>query len=172
MTTNIKLTKGYTTIVDNIDSDLAKYNWIAATHKRDISIVYAQNNIYFPDGIRRTIMLHRIILGRILGRELTTNERCDHIDGNGLNNLRSNLRLATICQNRKNSAKKDKSCSSHFKGVCWCKREKKWEASIQSDNVRYNLGYYQIEEDAAKVYDSSAKKLHGKFARLNFPEDH
>lgn len=166
MTTMIELTKGYVAIVDDIDTDLADINWIAATYK---SIAYAQNNIYFPDGVRRTIIMHRIILGRKLNRDLISSERCDHIDGNGLNNVRSNLRLATMCQNRKNSAKKDNRCSSKFKGVHWHKYQKKWRAEIQSDGIRYSLGYHKYEESAARAYDYAAKELHGEYARLNFP---
>lgn len=169
MTTNIMLTKGYVAVVDDIDTDLADTNWIAATHKHNASIVYAQNNIYFPDGVRRTIIMHRIILGRKLNRDLISSERCDHIDGNGLNNVRSNLRLATMCQNRKNSAKKDNRCSSKFKGVHWHKQAKKWEVEIQSDNIRHFIGCYDDEEQAAHAYDYAAKELHGEYARLNFP---
>jgi hypothetical protein len=171
MVKNIVLTKGYYAIVDDIDNDLSNFNWIAATHKRDPSIVYAQNNIYFPDDVRRTIIMHRIILGRMINRDLYPKEHCDHIDGNGLNNTRSNLRLATMCENRKNSAKKDKSCSSHFKGVSWYKQSNKWHAEIGSNKIRYSIGYFNDEIEAAKAYDIKAKELHQEFARLNFPDE-
>jgi len=93
----------------------------------------------------------------------------DHIDHNGLNNCKRNLRLCTPAQNTRNSLSSANS-SSKYKGVCWSKREKKWTASIQFNKKAYHLGYFTDEIKAAKAYDKKAKELHGQFACLNFSQ--
>ncbi|MGD0572653.1 MAG: AP2/ERF family transcription factor [Sedimentisphaerales bacterium] len=95
----------------------------------------------------------------------------DHFNRNGLDNRRANLRLATRAQNSCNT-KKQKGCSSKFKGVCFHKNRKgpnPWDAYIDVNNRRINLGCFPTEISAARAYDSAAKKYHGEFARLNFP---
>ena len=166
----IELTRGYICIIDDIDQDLANQNWIAWTHDNRPGLVYAYG--YTPRPNRKTIQMHRIILSRMLNRELSPNEHCDHIDGNGLNNTRANLRLSVKHGNHKNASKKDTSKTSSYKGVFRYKAGKCWRASIQNDKDRYHLGNFENEIDAAKAYDEAAKQLHGKFAKLNFPEDH
>jgi hypothetical protein len=107
----------------------------------------------------RIVALHRIIMGA------TGNVEVDHRDGNGLNNLRSNLRLATNAQNAKNRI--STVGASRYKGVSIF--GKRWRAKIESDGVRFSLGIYNTQEEAARVYDAAAIRLHGEFARLNFP---
>lgn len=91
----------------------------------------------------------------------------DHIDGNGLNCCKSNLRICTQSQNNANSRTKK---LKGFKGTIRGKGDRKWYAMITKDYVRYHLGGFQTEEEAARAYDAAAKKLFGEFARLNFPE--
>ena len=93
----------------------------------------------------------------------------DHIDHNGLNNQKKNLRLATFTQNCQNQRR----CShgtSKYKGVHWHKSCKKWAAAIRCDNKTYHLGYFKDEIAAALAYDSAARRLHKDFAALNFPD--
>jgi hypothetical protein len=92
----------------------------------------------------------------------------DHIDGDGLNNQRSNLRPATQAQNMANSRKYSTNTSG-FKGVGWHKAAKKWRADITFDYKTRYLGLFPTAEDAARAYDSAAKSLFGVFACLNFP---
>jgi len=165
----IKLTRGYACIIDDIDRDLANQNWIAWTHKNRPGLIYAYG--YTPRPNRKTMQMHRIILSRMLDRELLSTEHCDHIDGNGLNNIRSNLRLSVRHGNHKNASKKDRSTSSTYKGVHWYAPMNMWRAKIQCDNVSYHLGQFITEEDAARAYDAKAKELFGEFAHLNFPDD-
>lgn len=165
----IGLTRGYVCIVDDVDQDLANRNWIAWVHDNRPGLVYAYG--YTPRPNRKTIQMHRVILSRMLNRELSPTEHCDHIDGNGLNNTRSNLRLSVKHGNHKNASKKDKTTSSSYKGVHWYKAMNVWRAKIQCNNTSYHLGNFENEIDAAKAYDEAAKRLHGKFAKLNFPED-
>lgn len=91
----------------------------------------------------------------------------DHINGNPLDNRRSNLRITDKRGNAQNSAK-HKDASSYFKGVTWDKSRRKWMVQIVIDGVRTHLGRFAIEEDAARAYDEAAKQHFGEFARCNF----
>ncbi len=105
--------------------------------------------------------MHRAILNAPKGLLV------DHIDGNGLNNRKSNLRLCTFAQNAHNSRPRRNS-SSRYKGVCWHKVKKKWTVSIYKGGKRTYLGYYDDEIEAALAYDRKATELFGEFAYLNF----
>jgi hypothetical protein len=94
----------------------------------------------------------------------------DHRNTNGLDNRRSNLRLATYSQNNCNKAKR-KNTSSRYVGVCFNKQLKRWGAYIKPQGKKIFLGYFDNEIDAAHAYDAAARKYHGEFARLNFPEE-
>ena len=107
--------------------------------------------------------MHREILG-ITDPKINV----DHLDGDGLNNQRSNLRVCTDSQNGANRGKQ-KNNKSGYKGVHWNKKTKKWAAQIQYHKKVLNLGYYSDIIEAAKAYDKKALELFGEFARLNFP---
>lgn len=93
----------------------------------------------------------------------------DHINGNGLDNRRENLRIATMSSNQWNQRKQRRCTKSKFKGVGLDDRTNKWSADIRAYKQRFYLGSFVLEEDAAMAYDAAARKLHGEFARLNFP---
>jgi len=93
----------------------------------------------------------------------------DHINGNGLDNRRINLRLATHQQNKCNSRKKA-GCSSKYRGISWSKRSNLWRAKLQYKGKCVLLKLFNSEIEAAKAYDEAAKKYHGIFSRLNFPQ--
>ena len=93
----------------------------------------------------------------------------DHIDGNGLNNQKDNLRISTRSQNAANS-KIRVGGSSEFKGVAWNKRCRKWRATIGVERQVKHLGLFKIEEKAALAYNTAALKYFGEFARLNIVE--
>lgn len=95
----IELTRGKRTVIDAIDADLAGRSWHAVPGHRSVGnyTFYAARR----KGSKR-ITMHREILERILGRRLQEGEECDHIDGNGLNNRRSNLRLVDHRRNIRN----------------------------------------------------------------------
>ena len=107
------------------------------------------------------VRMHRVIMG--LGPD---GPKVDHKDGNGLNNQRENLRLASTIQNGQNR-RPDKRGSSKYKGVCWKSRRSHWEASIQHNGKRIHLGCFQNELEAARAYDKTALEFFGEFARIN-----
>lgn len=115
-------------------------------------------------GIRQKFRMHRVLLNAPAKLQV------DHINGNGLDNRRSNIRLATKVQNGWNRGKRAHSTSC-FKGVTHRSDSGKWSAKIQQNNVVYRLGVFETEVEAARVYDDTARKLFGEYARLNFPVD-
>lgn len=104
--------------------------------------------------------LHRVILDAMPGFEV------DHINGDGLDNRRENLRIVTRSQNQMNSRGK-RGSSSRFKGVSWCARRGKWKVSVGGKDVRKTVGYFTDEAAAADAYDTAAREMFGEFARLN-----
>lgn len=95
------------------------------------------------------------------------NKRCvDHCDGNKLNNALSNLRWCTNVENSRNTLKRY-GTSSHYKGVSYDKRTKKWRARIVVDGSEIFLGRHSTQEEAANAYNEAAKKFHKEFANLN-----
>lgn len=108
------------------------------------------------------LYLHKIISKR-MGFILDT----DHKDRNRLNNLRENLREATNQQNQGNTTKRNGEYSSKYKGVMWHKRDKIWCAYISINNKMKYLGSFEVEEDAAKAYNTAALDNRGEFACLN-----
>lgn len=95
----------------------------------------------------------------------------DHIDNNGLNNRRCNLRIVTNAQNVRRARQKRVPKTSRFTGVNYDKRLKKWRCQIKYIYKTIYLGMYESEIEAARFYDLVAKKLFGEFARPNFPKE-
>lgn len=154
----LSLTKGYMTIFDISDIELAKSgHWLAMQTKRS---VYAARFRTVGKGKRGLVSFHREAISASIGFD------ADHIDGNGLNNKRSNLRVATRHQNMCNG-RSAKGSSSQFKGVSWSTRQRKWVAKIMANGETVNLGTFDDEIEAARSYDVAAERLHGSFARLN-----
>jgi hypothetical protein len=154
----IELTQGKFAIVDDGDFEkLNKYKW--HVHKSGYRF-YAERNERRGFG-RITAKMHREITNA------PNDMYVDHIDGDGLNNTRSNLRVCTNAQNQYNSRKPSNNTSG-FKGVSWHKRNKKWLARIKVNNKQNNLGYFDSLIEAAQAYDEAAKRYYGTFANLNF----
>jgi len=150
-----------TALVDDEDYDrLSQWKWYL---KKGRNTNYAAR-IEISNNTRISINMHRVILkltdSKIFG---------DHRDRDGLNNQRSNLRIATCSQNCANTISK-KNSSSIYLGVSYSntKRMKaKWVSTIGINYKQIHLGSYKTEVEAAKAYDEAAKKYHGEFARLN-----
>ena len=95
--------------------------------------------------------------------------RWTNINGDSLDNRKSNLRICTHAQNSKN-LKVRKDNTSGFKGVCFTKerwRGKRWCAYINSNNKRIGLGRFLTKEEAALKYNEAVEKYHGEFGRMN-----
>ena len=158
----IELTRGRFTLVSNIDfAYLNQWKWYALKIRESY---YAVRDQY--RGInRKTILMHRVILIRKL--KYTTFKQVDHIDGDGLNNLRSNLRMATNLQNQFNKPKQ-KNNKLGYKGIGWSNKYRvKYMARICFNKVQIYLGSFESKIEAAKAYNKAAKRYFGKFARLN-----
>ena len=90
----------------------------------------------------------------------------DHIDGNGLNNQRYNLRRATVVQNSANFGGRG---ISPYRGVRWHKEGRRWVVQIQVNGKNRHVGLFDDETEAAHAYDERAYEAWGSYARLNFP---
>lgn len=160
----IPLTKGMVALVDDVDYDrLNNRKWYAAQYRFSGNF-YAQRAVPVSKGKRRqrTEFMHRLILGLQPG----DNRQCDHRDGNGLNNRRSNLRVCTATQNGQ-SRRKRKPGTSRYKGVCWHCGHHRWQSYIGVNGKLKHIGYFDSETAAARAYDAAASKHHREFALTN-----
>jgi hypothetical protein len=155
----IPLTQGKVALVDDEDYEwLNQWKWCANWDGRNWYVVRTDYN----DDRSRRVRMHRQIMGE-------PESKVDHADGNGLNNQRKNLRLATDPENQWNR-RKSCGCSSIFKGVVWHKRDECWQTQIKHLGIRKYLGSFKYEKVAALAYDFAARDLFGERARLNFPD--
>lgn len=153
----IPLTQGKVAIVDDEDFEyLNQWNWCLAKMSRTNE--YAMRTIRTPN--RVSIFMHRLVL------EAKKGEYCDHINGNGLDNRRSNLR---ICGKKENNINRRKNVNNTtgYKGVCWDKSSKKWKAQVIYKKKYFHLGFFKNKIEAAKAYNEAALKYHREFATLN-----
>ena len=156
----IPLTQGKVAIVDADDYEwLSQYKWSAF---RGRYTFYAQRCARI-NGKKRIILMHRQILGLFFGDKHVS----DHINHNGIDNRRSNLRLASRVLNGYN-CKIHKDNKSGFRGVCWVKRTQAWQAQIRVNGQTIWCGSYPTAIAAAVAYDSAAIKYRGDTAILNF----
>lgn len=152
-----KETKYGVVIVDACDADLLGKT--TSTKSTEGRCFYA----LVREDVHKYTRLHRIVLARVIGRDLERYEQVDHANNNGLDNRRANLRLATPSQNNANKLLCSTN-SSGFKGVGWRKREGKWRAEIKVNQVKIHLGLFTDPAEAHEAYMTAARQYFGEFA--------
>lgn len=148
----VALTQGKFAFVDDEDFELvSQFNWQLSNNR------YAKAKV---NG--KTISMHRLILNP------KSPETVDHINSNGLDNRKGNLRVCEVAENNRYRRKTGRKCSSIYKGVTFIKSNSKWKAQINFNGKYKALGRFNTEAEAAKAYDDAAKLLFGEFAKTNF----
>ena len=158
MAKEIQLTKGKVAIVDDEDFEyLNQWKWYA--HKTNTLNFYAERSMRI-NGKKTFILMHRVIMNT--DKHLVV----DHINGNGLDNTKLNLRNCTNSENIRNR-KISSNNTSGYKGFHYNIRDNMWRSTIRINNKRLHIGNFIDITDAAKAYNEAAIKFHGEFARLN-----
>lgn len=172
MPIEIKLTNSdKAALIDEADYDLVKdYVWWEHFPKQSETLSYAYGmKLPRTRTGERVVKMHRLLLKITDSKQLI-----DHVDGNGLNNCRSNLQLVTMAENIQKAnfdpTKNKRKRHSKFRGVSYLEWYGKYLAYVNCNGKREYLGYFTTAEEAARVRDSRAKQLHGKFARLNYED--
>jgi len=145
--------------IDDDDKDLVlSYKWFV--HRTQLK---KNGKYYFICNYKKNkqVLLHRIIMNAIYYNGMVV----DHIDGNTLNNKKSNLRLCHQYGNAENQ-KISKRNTSGYKGVSWSSLYNKWVSKIHCRNKYHFLGYFNDPEQAYKAYCEASIKYHGEFSRL------
>lgn len=149
----ISLNRGEYTLVDDKDFDLViKTRWYLHESKNGKKYAYANS------GNKTSILLHRLIMNPPRGLEV------DHINGNGLDNRRKNLRICTHAENNRNKGLQSNNTSG-YKGVSWNMGQ--WCAQVYKNNKRVYSKRFKDIKEAAKAYNTQAIKYYGEFAVLN-----
>ena len=148
-------------------TDPHKANFYAFVDIEDVPLVqgiawhlFGKRKIYARSGRNSgMVLMHRLIMK-------CPDKWIDHINNNGLDNRKSNLRIVTASQNAMNR-KKLSNTSSIYKGVGYHIKHGKWQAQIKVNRKIQYIGLFKNEIDAALAYNEAAKRLHGEFAKLN-----
>lgn len=161
----ILMPRGFRAIVDDDDyADLSQYSWCVTTphgHRTRYAATWMRGEA----GTRKRVSMHRHLLA------VTDHQtQVDHVNHDGLDNRRANLRKCSPAENGGNRRKQLANASSKFKGVYFNKADRLWQAYIKVRGARFHLGQHAIEEDAARAYDNAAAMHFGSFAYLNFPK--
>lgn len=161
MTVVVPLTRGKVAMIDDEDADrVLTFKWYAYPDSRRQRIWYAQRHLPSPQR-GKFISMHRFILNAPPGVDV------DHVNGDTLDNQRSNLRWANDSQNAANRRYLPTNTSG-FRGVCFNKKAGKWQAGIKHQGKSIYLGIYDDVEAAARAYDAMARRVFGEFAVFNF----
>jgi hypothetical protein len=159
----LPLTKDKFALVDDDDYYwLSQWNWFAVEIK---NTWYARRSK--KKGVLRSNEKYEIYLHRIVMRCSNIDFVIDHLDKNGLNNQKENLRICTKSENNKHTSS-HKNSSSQYLGVSYDKNRNKWSANLMNNGKKILFKRYNTEIEAAKAYDITAKTQFGVYANLNF----
>lgn len=161
--TEIELTQSKVALVDDdIYEYLSQWEWCAT--KTQSGKWYAVRNRRKGEDGASKIYMHHAVYEYYFGDDV---DEVDHIDSDGFNNVKQNLRSATGAQNSYNKSKSDSPTTSTYKGVCWSTYRKKWQAYIRVKGVQHHLAFCEDEQQAALLYNQKAVELFGEFAKVN-----
>lgn len=154
----VPLGRNHYALIDDCDEEfVSQWRWHLKITK--VGLKYAICN--FKSGRKKTTKdMHRLLLG-VTDKTI----KCDHVDGDGLNNQGHNLRVATNFQNGQN--RRWQPHSSPYKGVVNYKGTGKWAAQIRISGWLKPLGYFDCPKKAATIYDAAAIQHFGEFAKTN-----
>jgi hypothetical protein len=156
----IKLNNGMIAIIDDDDFEsISKNKWFYAEGRHT---GYAVRNVKRKSGLPR--LMHRCIIAAEKGQAI------DHINRNGLDNRKQNLRVCNTAQNTSNSKMRSTN-STGYRGVCVCKKSGNFYARIHVGRAKINLGTFKTKREAAEAYNQAAIHHHGEFASLNIITD-
>ncbi len=164
----IPLTQNKIAVVDDEDYEsLILMKWHAWFNKNGDSF-YAHHSVYRKGKSPTVIRMHRHLMN-------VTNPKIhvDHINGNTLDNRKSNLRICQSYQNNTNMRGLRSDNTTGFRGVgeYFYRADKKWTATLSVKGNKIRLGYFDTPEDAARAFDKAARELYGEFCgKLNFEE--
>jgi hypothetical protein len=149
---SIPLTQGKNAIVDDEDYEfINKWKWHA--YKGYGGVFYAHRSLHIGKRVKH-IFMHRVI------NETPEGLDTDHVNGDGLDNRRENIRTATRSQNMFNRAK-NKNNTSGYRGVSWHAKTQKWQVQVRVNNKNKYIGLFRSLEDAANAYKERSKELIG-----------
>lgn len=157
---NSKTHGKHTILFDESDRELVEQHSWRIFKKIGGNVYYAVTTVTNPNGVRSILFMHRLLLNPPKGSPI------DHIDGNGLNNSRANIRVCTSAQNSFNRGK-NKTSKKKFKGVYFHVKRRKYSARLGFNGSEIFLGYFTTEEEAALAYNKAALTYFGEFVRLN-----
>lgn len=154
----IKLNNNKLVKIDSEDFEkVSSFHWFTVKYKNYCKV----RAEVWKNGNKKGITMSRLILNCPKGMVV------DHINGDALDNRKSNLRICTHAENMKNRKILSKNNKTGYKGVSWNSFAKQWQVGISFNGKHMTIGYSKNKDDAAKMYNEAAIKYHGDFATLN-----
>ena len=163
----IELTRGYVALIDDEDYDRVSSfgRWQVTVKRGKLYAVRIVGRMKNKVRSSATTSMHRFIMNA-----RPSDQEVDHIDGDGLNNTKANLRFASRIENCRNLPRARLNNRSGFRGVSWHKKAGKWMTYGKYDGKGVYLGLHESPESAARAFDEFARTHYGEFAgELNFP---